>query len=64
MGVKKDDKKMFECALKAAEMGDDVAQYNVGLCYHFGRGVEKDDAKAAGGTGRHPIKVTKMQLIC
>ncbi|RIA87327.1 hypothetical protein C1645_878103 [Glomus cerebriforme] len=31
---------------KAAEIGNDEAQYNLGRCYRFGIGVEKNEAKA------------------
>lgn len=36
----------FEQAKKAAEQGDALAQYNLGLHYVDGRGVAKDDAEA------------------
>ena len=31
---------------KAADLGDSMAQYNLGVCYSNGHGVEKDDARA------------------
>jgi TPR repeat protein len=31
----------------AAEQGDAGSQLNLGLCYKLGKGVEKDEAKAA-----------------
>ena len=31
---------------KAAEQGDAKSQYELGKCYEFGKGVEKDQAKA------------------
>ena len=31
---------------KAAEQGNDLAQHNLGLCYKYGRGTEKDLDKA------------------
>ena len=31
---------------KAAEQGDAKSQYELGKCYEFGKGVEKDPAKA------------------
>ena len=33
--------------LKAAEKGDVKAQYNLGVLYHTGKGVDKDYAQAA-----------------
>lgn len=41
-GVKQDDVKAFEYYLKAARNGHAIAQYNVGVCYNFGKGVEKN----------------------
>jgi len=42
--------KNYSCALsewsRAAELGNSVAQYNLGLMYKAGRGVEQNDAKA------------------
>jgi TPR repeat protein len=31
---------------KAAEAGDEVAQWHMGLCYYYGRGVDRDVARA------------------
>ena len=31
---------------KAAEQGNMVAQYNLGVCYNNGEGVEKDQEKS------------------
>jgi len=38
--------KAFKIYLKAAELGNDVAQYNVGSSYEFGDGIECDYNKA------------------
>ena len=38
--------KAVEWYTKAAEQGNAVAQYNLGVCYNFGKGVEKDLQKA------------------
>ena len=37
----------IELYLKSAEQGYAVAQYNLGLCYEFGEGVEQDFVKSA-----------------
>ena len=37
----------FKKTLQSALAGDPAAQYELGLHYHFGRGVSKDDAEAA-----------------
>ena len=36
----------FEYYLKAARQGDALAQYNLGICYDNGYGVEKDLSEA------------------
>jgi len=36
----------FECFIKAANMGNDKALYNVAICYNRGKGVSKDIDKA------------------
>lgn len=36
----------FEYYLKAADQGDALAQYNLGICYDNGYGVEKDLSEA------------------
>ena len=41
-GVERDYQKAFEWFLKAAELGDDTAQFDVGLCYEKGYGVAVD----------------------
>ena len=41
-----DHTEMFEAYLRGAEAGDAKAQYNVGVCYSNGYGVEPDPAKA------------------
>jgi len=46
--------------MKAAELGDVDAQYNLGCCYHSGHGVEKDDWKFTrfmeeAAIGGHPL---------
>jgi TPR repeat protein len=33
--------------LKAAEQGDALAQYNLGICYYYGKGVPKQDKNTA-----------------
>ena len=38
--------KAFEWYLKAAENGSTEAQFNVGVCYLNGHGVEKNSEKA------------------
>lgn len=45
-GVKPDSAKAVYWYQKAAEMGNDAAQLNLGVCYEYGRGVKKD-AKTA-----------------
>ncbi|GES92221.1 Sel1-like repeat protein [Rhizophagus clarus] len=46
IGIEKDEKKAFECYLKAANEGNIHAQYNLGICHQNGIGVSKDDEKA------------------
>ncbi len=41
-----DDVSAFEWFKKAAEAGHTTAQYNLGLCYHTGSGVDKDPEQA------------------
>jgi len=41
------DDKAFECYLKAAEVGYVAAQASLGYCYHYGKGVPQNYAKAA-----------------
>ncbi len=43
----KDYHKAVEYFTKAAELGDFEAQYNLGVCYDYGRGVAQDRKKAA-----------------
>ncbi len=45
--VEKDEKKAIEWYQKAADQGDASAQYNLGVCYANGGGVEKNDRMAA-----------------
>jgi TPR repeat protein len=45
--VKKNQKKAVEWYQKAAEQGDAIAQYNLGISYKEGQGVKKDKNKAA-----------------
>jgi TPR repeat protein len=41
------ESEVFRKTLAEAERGDDGAQFNIGLMYHFGRGVAKDYKEAA-----------------
>ena len=43
---RKDEVLAFRCFLSAAQKGNVVAQYNLGLCYSEGRGVRQDQIKA------------------
>ena len=43
MGEKTNEAKKFEQYKKEARNGNAEAQYNLGLCYQYGRGVEADD---------------------
>ena len=45
-GVPKDDRQAVRWYRKAAEQGDAIAQYNLGLMYADGEGVPKDDVQA------------------
>ena len=45
-GVQKNYYKAVEWYTKAAEKGDMLAQYNLGICYEHGRGVTKNYNKA------------------
>ncbi|CAB5321269.1 unnamed protein product [Rhizophagus irregularis] len=47
MGTKKDLEKAFDLYQKAAENGDKEAQFNLGVCYEVGNGIEKDEVKAS-----------------
>jgi TPR repeat protein len=42
----RDAKKVVQCWTQAAEYGDMDAQYNLGVMYATGRGVDKDLARA------------------
>jgi hypothetical protein len=42
-----DPEKAVSRYTKAAELGDAEAQFNLGVCYDFGEGVQKDPQKAA-----------------
>jgi hypothetical protein len=44
--VSKDAKMMFECGFQSAQLGNVMAQMNIGRCYLNGYGTEKDDQKA------------------
>lgn len=46
-GITKDEKKAFECYLKAANLGSIISFTNVGFCYENGEGVMQDYPKAA-----------------
>ncbi len=46
-GVAKDAARAVLCFRRAAEQGSPLAQYRLGCCYAEGRGVEKDEQKAA-----------------
>ena len=39
-------KKAISWSTKAAEHGNVVAQYNLGVCYYYGEGVNQDYSKA------------------
>ena len=45
-GYPKDLSKGAELLSRAAELNSPAAQFNLGLMYYFGKGVEKDYAKA------------------
>ena len=45
-GCEKNEIRAFECFGKAAAQGHQIAIYNLGLCYEYGRGVERDLKKA------------------
>ena len=42
VGCEKDENLAFYWYKKAAEQGNAIAQYNLGLCYKKGEGVEKN----------------------
>lgn len=44
--IKKEYEQAAKCFLRAAEQGYAKAQYNLGVCYEFGLGVEKNEAEA------------------
>ena len=44
--MEQDDVQAVHWYTKAAEQGNEWAQYNLGLMYAEGRGVEEDDAQA------------------
>ena len=41
------DSEELQQFIKAARQGDAEAQYNLGVCYEYGKGVPQDDAQAA-----------------
>ena len=45
-GVEEDPQMAVKWYTKAALQGHENAQYNLGVCYAKGRGVEQDDEKA------------------
>lgn len=45
-GIKKSDRKVFECYLNAALAGDRQAVYEVGRCYYYGIGISKNKRMA------------------
>lgn len=47
LGTPKNFKQGFEHTSKAAQMGNRLAQYRLGLVYHYGTGVEADKTKAS-----------------
>jgi uncharacterized protein len=47
LGVNKDPKKAAEMMEKAAESGNVYAQYNLGIFYRDGNGVEQNDKASA-----------------
>jgi hypothetical protein len=46
MGLPQDNNKAMELWLKAGELGCMSSYYNIGDCYYFGQGVERDMKKA------------------
>src|ERR1044072_6858947 len=40
------DQKIFNAYMKSAENGDPMAQWNLGKCYFYGRGITQDFSKA------------------
>ena len=44
--VNKDEKKAAAAYMKGAELGDPVAQYNLGWCYSYGKGVHINKSEA------------------
>ena len=61
--------KVFKEYKNAAEQGDADAQYNLGVCYANGTGVEKDEQKAvewyqkAAGQG-HAKSQSNLGVLC
>lgn len=47
----------FTCFLAAAQQGYSKAQFNTGVCYEKGRGVDKDKQKVRPQTSRTFLKV-------
>jgi len=45
-GLRKDMKKAFKYYTRAAELGSSRSHYEIGVCYHFGEGVDKDTKRA------------------
>ena len=45
-GVDKDEKKALELFNKAAEQGNEIAMYNIGVMYQYGIGVDQDHDKS------------------
>jgi TPR repeat protein len=60
-GVPRDEKKMMEWYTKSAEQGFAIAQYNLGLCYSKGEGVDKDLKQALIGIQNRRNK--EMQML-
>ena len=67
-GIPKDDRQAVQWYRKAAEQGDAIAQFNLGLKYANGEGVPKDDVQAyawanlAGAQGHESARELRADL--
>ena len=57
-GIKKDRVKAAELNQKAANMGNKIAQYNLGRAYESGNGIPEDKKKLFTGIS----KLQKMEI--